>query len=150
MISPQVYLDAAEEHLTVAAELYHQHGRYVLAHYVSGLAVECVLRAYRTRIDPEFDSRHDLQDLYKLARFGDVIPDHLRDQVTAALGTVILQWSNSHRFRSEMELRNWLVKRRLYVGIKGDFVKERTRRILNAATEIVTVGVRRWNRSSRT
>ena len=143
-ITAETYILAAEEHLTAAQELYHPQGRYVLSHYVAGLAVECMLRAYRVRLDPEFDSRHDLQELYKLARFGDVVPDHQQEKIGAALGTIVLQWSNNHRFRSEDALRAWLRKKGLHQGIKGDFVKERTRRIINSAADIVTVGVGRW------
>ena len=53
------YKIAAEEHVSAARELYVRQ-RYVLAHYVAGLAVECMLRAYRGRIDPVFYGRHDL------------------------------------------------------------------------------------------
>lgn len=141
----EVYRTAADEHVTVAFELY-QSGRYVLAHYVAGLSVECLLRAYRYRLDPAFDERHNLYLLAKAARFYDVVPQRETEKVSAALGAVIAQWQNNHRFRSESALRSFLVERKLYVGIKGDFVKENTRRIVNAAFEIVNLGSVRWNR----
>ena len=68
----QIYLEAAQEHKTLAFEL-HEARRYVMAHYVAGLAVECILRAYRYRFDPVFDSRHDLQALYSASRFGNIV-----------------------------------------------------------------------------
>ena len=138
------YKTAAAEHSTVAVELY-QTGRFVLAHYVAGLAVECILRAYRYRIDPEFDARHDLDKLYKMARFADIVGPSQVERMSAAMELVLIQWSNNHRFRSEDALRKRFVKLGLYAGIKGDFMKELSRRIVNAAAEVVSVGVARWN-----
>lgn len=69
-----VYLAAAKERIAEAAELYDSR-RYVLCHYMSGLAVECLLRAYRFRKDPEFDSRHDLFALYHASGMADQIPE---------------------------------------------------------------------------
>ena len=143
----ETYRDAATEHVTVARELYDS-DRLVLANYVAGLAVECMLRAYRLKIDPEFDSRHDIDKLYKLARFADVIPSSEVEEVGAALGDVIALWSNENRFLSYAALRRRWTKRKLYKGIRGDFVKERVRRLVNAASQIVTTGAVRWNSST--
>ncbi|MCY2954152.1 MAG: hypothetical protein NTU53_19625 [Planctomycetota bacterium] len=138
-----VYLTAAQEHVTAARELYDSR-RYTLAHYVAGLAVECIFRAYRYRIDPVFDERHDLHLLAKSARFYDIFPERHVEKISAALGVVVTQWLNNHRYRSEAALRSFLADRKLYVGIKGDFVKENSRRIVNAALDLVSLGVIRW------
>lgn len=142
----ETYRDAGAEHVTVARELYDL-GRFVLANYTAGLAVECVLRGYRVMIDPEFDSRHELDKLYEIARFADVVPARRVEEVTALLGDVVALWANDHRFLSEAALRKRWTKRRLYEGLKGDFLKERTRQLLNAASEIVNLGVARWKSS---
>lgn len=63
-LSEKIYKAAAEEHVWVARELYNGR-RFVLGAYIAGLAVECLLRAYRYRRDPEFNARHDLFVLYK-------------------------------------------------------------------------------------
>jgi hypothetical protein len=141
-----VYRDVAVEHVTVASELYEA-GRYVLANYVAGLAVECIFRAYRHMIDPEFDSRHDVEKLYRLARFADVVSESSMEEMSAALGDVVTLWSNDHRFLSEAGLRKRWTKSRLYKGIKGDFVKERVRQLVNSASSIVSVGAAKWKTS---
>ena len=138
------YRVAAEEHVTVANRLYDMN-RFVLAAYVAGLAVECILRAYRYRINPQFDARHSLNLLYKAARFAEFIPAGKQVEISAALGDVVTRWSNDHRYRSEAALRSFFKRANLHRGIKGDFVKENTRRIVNAATTIVILGVSRWN-----
>jgi hypothetical protein len=118
-----------------------------LANYVAGLAVECMLRAYRLKVDPKFDARHDIDKLYRLARFADVVPTSEVEEVGAALGDVIALWSNENRFLSHTALRRRWTKRKLYDGIRGDFVKERVRRLVNAANKIVATGAARWNNS---
>ena len=142
------YRTAAEEHVTAAREL-HEAGQYVLSHYVAGLAVECLFRAYRFRFDPEFDARHDLHALYRASRFDALIPEGVKTEVSAALSEVILRWNNDYRFRSAASLRTHLRKAGLSRSIKGDFVKESSRRITEAAFRIVNLGVSLWNRSSK-
>jgi hypothetical protein len=142
-----VYRDAAAEHVLAAAELYDD-GRYVLAAYVAGLSVECILRGYRIMIDPEFDSRHELTRLYELAKFGDIVPSSHSEKITVLLGQVVQLWSNEYRFFSADALRKRWVRQKLFERVKGDFVKERTRQLVNAASEIVAIGVARWKTSS--
>ncbi len=145
-INAEVYREAALEHVVTARELYDL-DRYVLTHYVAGLSVECIFRAYRYRADPVFDARHDLRELYKVSRFADIIPGE-EDEILAALGLVVLRWNNNHRYRSPKSLRKYLTEAKVYRGVKGDFMKESARQIVNAADIIVRIGVRKWKSSS--
>lgn len=138
----EIYREAATDHITLAREL-HEAGRYVMSHYLAGLAVECIFRAYLYRLSPIFSGRHDLQVLYRDARFDDGLTLENKAEVGAALTEVSRRWSNSHRYRSEDALRLFL--RRANIGRKGKFVRESSRRITNAATVIVELGVLRWN-----
>ena len=137
--TPEIYRAAAVEHASAACSLYSL-GRYVLSHYVAGLAVECIFRAYKCRIDPVFDEHHNLNQLAKGAHFYDVVQGRTRE-VQAALDVVVALWVNYHRFRSEKALRAFLKERKLDRGIRGDFVKENSRRIVDAAQAVVLLGV---------
>jgi len=53
------YYTAARERIKEAQFLL-ENRYYTLAMYISGLAVECILRAFRLLKDPTFDERHDL------------------------------------------------------------------------------------------
>jgi hypothetical protein len=67
------------------------------------------------------------------------------EEFAAHLDQVATQWSNSHRYRSERALRSFLKSAKLDRSVrKGDFLKELTRRMVNAATQIVVIGVRKW------
>ncbi len=138
----ETYREAAREHIVAAQEMYLT-GRYVLAHYLSGLAVECIFRAYLYRISPVFSGRHDLRILYNDAQFGAIVPPEDEEQVSIALLEVTRRWSNSHRYRSEAALRLFLLRANL--GRTGKFVRESSRKIVNAAATIVEIGVLQWN-----
>ena len=142
-ITSQVYVVAAEEHVTAAFKLLELR-EFVLAHYVAGLALECIVRAYRTRMTRVFDERHDLYELARAAGFFSLFPPHRTESLSAAFGTVVAQWINTHRFRSEDSLRKFLTERKLFSGIKGDLLYGRTRLIVNAAFDLVTLGVVEW------
>jgi hypothetical protein len=137
------YLSAAKEHVDGAGKLYNMQC-YVLAHYVAGLSVECLLRAYRLRIDRTFDERHDLWILARTSGFLRIWPDDFCPKINAALGDVVSRWQNDHRYRSDESLQRFLKKKKLHRNIKGDFVKENSRRIVNAALELVNLGASVW------
>jgi len=138
----ETYYGAAREHITVAVEL-HESQRFGLAHYVAGLAVECMLRAFKSRLDPVLDERHDLYQLARSGRFLDGVPQDRLPRIAAELGVIVTRWDNGHRYRSESALRKFLTKRRLFLG-KGDLLRNSSRRIVNAAVEVVTIGAQLW------
>lgn len=137
------YRDAAAEHTVSAVKLYREQ-RYALANYVAGLAVECIFRAYRHMIDPAFDARHDLEELFNAAEFHAIVPEGKAADVGAWLTTASTLWSNDHRFLSVLALRRKWKRMRLDRRVKGDFVKERTRQLTNASVSLVDLGVARW------
>lgn len=139
----ETYKAAADEHVIVAEELYNR-ARYVLCCYVAGLSVECLMRAYRVLIDPEFDAKHDLKLLSAACGWMDKIPRQSVTRVTGALRDLCIRWENAHRFRSVQDYRRFLHRRGLHRGIHGDFVKEQTRQALRAAELLVRIGEASW------
>lgn len=147
--SGEVYIAAAREHMDAAVTLYEEQveqRNYALAHYLAGLAVECTLRAYLSRITNDFDRVHDLYHLYKASQFYNVVRVERAEAVSAALSEMAIQWNSNHRFGSEAALRTHLKSLGMDRGIKGDFLKERTNRMINAAFTVVNIGVLRWTR----
>jgi HEPN domain-containing protein len=142
------YRRAALDHVDEARLLYEEN-RYVLAHYIAGLAVECIFRAYAVRNGEPFEGRHDLSKWFELARFDEVIAASRSETVSAAYNVVVTQWSSTQRYYSDGFLRAYFRNAHLDRGIKGDAVKELTRRIIEAALEVVTEGKVRWTIWSR-
>jgi hypothetical protein len=154
---PEHYFQTAAQRIRQAQHLYEAGASFALAIYVGGLAVECLLRAYKGRRDPTFDERHDLARLFKASGMLDIDPDMLRakqwtdEQIESHLGAlrvaanIIFQmWSNTYRFASEERLRSHLKKATGYRKIKGDYLKEQTRQFLNAAQSFMNKGVVQW------
>ena len=145
----QVYRATALERAGALAGLYAAR-QYGLAVYVAGVAVEAMFRAYRMAISPEFSSRHDLSELAKESRFAERVPAALQERYAALLGSVAVRWSNNHRYRSEAAMRSFFKRAHLDRKIKGDFLKENARIIINASVELVAIGDRAWKSSSST
>lgn len=130
-----------------AAEQLHTAAMYSSAIYLAGVAVECILRAYRVRADAEFDSRHDLPGLLRASGLRDYVPAKRRAEVAAALGDVWSRWRNDYRYASDDRVLRDLREKGLTLGIKGDprnQLKENSRRVFEKAHELVGLGVERW------
>ena len=138
-----IYLAAALERARVLQKLYDEE-EYALALYVAGVAVESMFRAYRFELDPEYSACHNIYELPKEARFAERLPERLAEKYAANLGAVAARWRNSHRYHSEQATLKFLNRAGLFRGIKGDVLKENARQTINAATDIVALGARRW------
>jgi HEPN domain-containing protein len=137
--SAQHYFHAACERIADARVLYDE-GRYGLCMYVSGLAVECLLRAFVWKKSPVFDGRHDLMKLLRESGMLNLQFDRLEHQgLTPAKSketivdfrtvceTVIRLWENDYRFADESQIRGRLRDLGQLAGIKGDAVKANAR-----------------------
>ncbi len=91
-----------------------------------------------------FTSDHSLENLAREAGFADLVPQGDRHEFDAALAALVVGWRNSHRFRSNAALKRFLKRQQLDRGIKGDYLKERTRRLTSNAIQLVQLGVDRW------
>lgn len=139
------YLAAAEEHAAALPPIYAR-GNYALAIYVSGVSVECLFRAYRSKrgLPPRFD--HHLAPLSEEAGFPDLLPRADQSAYDAALSTLIAGWRNAHRFRSNEAMRRFLKGMELDRRIKGNYLKENANRMASAAITLVGLGVQQWQR----
>jgi HEPN domain-containing protein len=79
--SSDEYFRAATERMRQARDIYHDKLGYALAMYCAGLAVECLLRAFRWRKDRSFEGRHDLEDLLKASELLQTSEDQMREQL---------------------------------------------------------------------
>jgi hypothetical protein len=151
------YYRAGLERMRQARLLYQSGDNFALAMCASGLAVECILRAFKWRRDPTFDGRHDLLRLFResgILRLDEdrlqatgLDPIQLREAVVGfrgAMNSVVLLWANDYRFASERQVRGRLVKMGLHEGKKGDPLKANALSLLNAAQKALDEGVALW------
>jgi hypothetical protein len=154
---PEHYFQTATQRMRQAQHLYQEGASFALAIYVGGLAVECLLRAFKARREPTFDDRHDLLRLFAASgmlradrqklrskQWTDAqIDEHLRT-LQVAVNEIFRLWANNYRFASEERLRSHLKKITGYQRIKGDYLKEQARRFLNSAQTFIDKGVLQW------
>ena len=138
------YRLAAKETLD-AALVAHDAGHFVVAHYLSGLSVECILRAYRWRIDGSWDGRHVLLRLAKSARFYEIVSERAQERFDDHFNEVVRRWSNDHRYASEDKLVKYLNSIEVTTNVKGSKPKENSRVMTEAAHYIVALGTAKWN-----
>ena len=137
------YRAAAEEHLQAAFFCY-QKGGHLACHYLCGLAVECILRAYRWQIDTSFDGRHVLPQLYLAADFDRIVPQPLVKSTALAFDTIFERWSYTHRYASPAKLLKHLNGIRATSNVKGDKLKNNSARMYEATELIVGLGNEKW------
>jgi hypothetical protein len=154
---PEHYFQTATQRIRQAHYLYKESSSFALAIYVGGLAVECLLRAFKGRRDPTFDERHDLLRLFAASGMLRVDRDKLREMnwsdsqidghlrtLRVAANEIFRLWANDYRFVSEERLRSHLKKATGYRKIKGDYLKEQARRFLNSAQSFIDKGATLW------
>lgn len=154
---PEHCFEAANERMRQALYLFKEGARYALAIYVGGVAIECLLRAFKGRRDPSFDEKHDLQKLFAASGMLRLDPDQLRSKgwddgridehfraLQVAVNQIYQLWGNNYRFASENRLRSHLKKVTGYRKIKGDYLEELARRFQNSVQQFFNKGVMLW------
>jgi hypothetical protein len=125
------YYKAALERID-NAHILHIQGRYSFAMYASGLAVECLLRAFRVLRDPSFEERHDLKLLWKKTALSDTGRGITHKRIYSLLTEIGLRWRNTYRFAAEDEVQSFLKKSGYDRGIKGNFLKYNSKNLSEA------------------
>jgi hypothetical protein len=152
------YFRTSTERMNQALYLYRAgKGYYALAMYSSGLAVECLLRAYMLKRKRDFESRHDLLLLFQESGILNIDSEKLKAKglsdeeiqihkkgLSSAVNTVFILWRNNFRFASEGRLLAHLKKMKMYHGVKGDLLKAKAYELLRAAQGFVDRGVLQW------
>jgi HEPN domain-containing protein len=121
---------------------------YVLAMYLAGLTVECILQAIALRDYPSHDARHDLPRW--LGRCPASLQESIKSEaIRAHWSRLVRVWRNELRYLSGDGVLGYLRQQKLNVGISGgpDAVMRRNaKRLLEAAAAVHDRGVYAWAR----
>ncbi|HEV3257634.1 MAG TPA: HEPN domain-containing protein [Gemmataceae bacterium] len=162
-LTAEHYYRAGLERMAQARLLYEAgKGNYAFTLYAAGLAVECILRAFRWRTAPSFEGRHDLLELFRAS--GLLAIDDARMQargvppeeatryaleLRGAMNTVVVLWANNYRFAAEDRVRAHLNAIGRYKGKKGDVLKANALELLNAVQMMIDKGVALWTSAKK-
>ena len=138
--SPNDYFEASADRFREANAAF-QRGDYFTAHLASGLAIECMLRAYRVRVSPDFDARHDLSVLGNplLVR----VASKQREDVHIAISEANILWRNNHRYCSARKLVAFFNGIRRYQKSR-DMLRTNAGDMISHADVIIRNGLRPW------
>lgn len=142
-IKSKHYMEASAFRIESARQMHNQ-ARYSAAIYFAGVSTECLLRAFITLNTSEFNARHDLQELFKQASLENLIPHKRKREVGVLLGTIWARWKNNYRYVTDDRLRVEFKRLKHDRGIRGDFLKENSRCIINCVYQLRTIGEQRW------
>ena len=132
------YRLAAVEHLE-AAVLCFENKRWLTSHYLSGLAVECILRAHRYKSNAEFDGRHNIEQLLAESGLLARINGNHSTNVQGYIKTIGNRWRNDHRYASRAKLEDFLEQQG---GPKS--LQKSTAQMLTAVQFVVQLGIQSY------
>lgn len=142
--TPRSYFNASKEHLGLARQMLLQRPpQYFVAHYFAGIAVEAILRALSVREGDSFDSSHNIEYWTKKANILPTNSEEARDQVRVALDEVNTRWRANQRYFTSKMLDTYLESTQLD-RIRGECVKYSSQRLFQLASDIVSLGVEKW------
>ncbi len=138
------YRIAAIEQLARAQDQFDG-GSYYLTHYLSGLAVECHLRAWLRRRTDQFDPRHDLELLARESGFYSEVSSGRVSEFSSVFTMANKRWRSNHRYYTERQLLDYLTSIKAEFGSRGDRWKNLARTLLNCAHKVIKEGEAKWN-----
>lgn len=124
-------------------------GRWVSAAYLSGRAVESMMRALiwlKTQKDSQ-GVGHDLRDLLRQARSLNMLTDKDHGQMIDAINFIAVVWQNNLRYIGPVGFRAYLKAKSRDRGVRGDFVKYNVRRLVEDCERVIARGEIVWKRS---
>ena len=142
------YFEASRYRMDTARHLY-ENDRFSAAIYFAGVAVECIFRAYIYRKDQTFNERHDLGSMYSETGISDLVNSKECRSIGSCLGILWTRWKNNYRYASDDRLCSEFYRLNYHrynncAYIKGNYLKENSRMVLEAACEIHALGERKW------
>lgn len=137
---PDSFLLAAVERSQDAFALF-QSDRFAGAIWVSGVALECLLRAYHRLHSDQLNTGHSIMNLYRDSQFAEYVSPARSSELAAKIGHVAAVWK--HRFRYDPETRV-----RVEIGItQNQDLSRIARRTVDAMQTVVNHGETRWPRT---
>lgn len=156
------YYRSSLERLSQAKKLALEDDAYALSMYCCGLAIECLLRAFRWKGDKSFEGRHDLNDLLKASGLLRVNDEFMRRkgkndveihnytlEFRAAMNNIVVLWHNNLRFASEANLKAHLTSINKVHGLKGNPLKKNAADLIEAAQFVINRGMVLWNSQTK-
>ena len=143
---PVVLFGAAVERLDEAVRaIKAPNADDVLAMYLAGLAVECIVQAFALHSGASPDARHDLARW--LARCPTRLQSSLKGNAGREWTTVLALWDNGLRYLSRGGLLGYLRRKGLARGVSGGpsaIIRTNAKLLVHASETVCKRGIAQW------
>jgi len=120
----------------------------IFAIYCAGVAVECILHAYRLRNTKEYESRHDLIGLMNESKICGLISIEEREKLTVYIKRIQQTWSNDLRYYSESQMRQKVFRKITQMSYPpkniNKYLSKFESEIFKITDEILKLGKSKW------
>ncbi len=141
------YYESAREHLGLAVRL-REEGEHFASHYFAGIAVESILRSLCVIDGGSADRTHDIRHWAAKANLMFGGSSKQQDDHRAQITELNLRWRANQIYLTTKMLDTYLESTQLD-KIRGDRVKYSSKRLFELATDIVGLGVEKWQSNNR-
>lgn len=118
--------------------------------YCAGTAIECMLRAYIKKHTDQFDSRHDLNELYMDSKISAFLQTDEIAELSNAIRIANSKWKNNLRYTSEIRMKRIIVHELCRSGFKDKFkdinkyIYKNYSELFDATDLIIKIGKEKW------
>jgi hypothetical protein len=142
------YFSASKSRLQNIEHLISDEKNNILTLYCLGVSIECMLKAYIRSYTKEFDSRHDLKDLYFKSQISNNLEDSKKEKLSASIKCANGIWSNNLRYCSEKRLKRILghefAKQKYPPKDINKYLSQKRDTLFKIAKEILLIGENKW------
>jgi hypothetical protein len=143
---PNLLFEASGERLAAARHA-AQASDWVMAVYLGGLAIECLLQAFALRTGAAHEPHHDLAAW--LARCPSGLQDDVIRKARSEWNTMVAVWRNNLRFQSSAAFLGYLRRLERFWRVRGGgqaTMKHAARVLIDGAERVHAIGVAQWRR----
>jgi len=119
----------------------------IFAIYCAGVSIECMLRAYITNYTKEFDSKHNLNNLYNKSLISQKLNESEKKKMLLSITTANKLWDNNLRYTSKVRMKRMIVHNMARAKFKNidKFLKSQYTDFFKSTDYIIEKGEEKWN-----
>lgn len=142
------YYDASLKRLEDVRYLQKREDSIIFALYCAGVAVECMFRAYILQESSEFNSKHDLINLFTESKLLSKCTLEEKKLLTSTVKRIYSIWFNNLRYTTDKRMKRIIINRhtgkRNFKNI-NKWIKSEFEHIFSDTEYIIKLGVTKWN-----
>jgi len=139
---------AAHSRIKDMEQLRKNEDSIVFALYCSGVAVECMLKAFSSE---PFDGRHDLLKIFNQSDIGSKLSERKKEELSLHVKKISKFWRNDFRYYSEIRMKRLIANEMVHSKGKNinKYLNKYKNFIFQSSIIIVQIGDIAWKQSKK-